>query len=112
MLATETFKVYQVFSPPIFNKVFCRRDISCNLQSNSKFAVANAKSVFDRSESISYLCPTIWDIVPSELKELTCVNAFKTSIKKRLPKDCPCRLYRLQYLSNLDFITNTSETCF
>ena len=112
MLATETFKVYQVFSPPIFNEVFCRRDVSYNLQSNSKFAVANAKSVFDRSESVSYLGPTIWDIVPSELKELTCVNAFKTSIKKRQPKDCPCRLYRLQYLSNLDFITNTSETCF
>ena len=70
MLATETFKVYQNFSRPIFNEVFCRRDISYNLQGNSKFAVANAKSVFDRSESISYLGPIIWDILPSELKEL------------------------------------------
>ena len=81
MLATEMFKVYQSMSPPIFSELFRRRDIYHNLRSNSDFAVPNVKSVFHGSESISYLGPKIWDIVPFELKELTSLNAFKNGIK-------------------------------
>ena len=41
----------------------------------------NVRSVFHGNESISYLSPKIWDIVPLELKELTSVAAFKKGIK-------------------------------
>ena len=64
MLAREMFKVYRGMSPPIISELFRRRDISYNLRSNSNFAVPNVKSVFHRSESITYLGPKIWDIVP------------------------------------------------
>ena len=40
------------------------------------------RSVFHGSESISYLGPKIWDIVPLELKELTTAVAFKNGIKE------------------------------
>ena len=82
MLVTEMFKVYRSMSPPIFSELFRGRDICYNLQSNSNFAVPHVKSVFHGSESISYLGPKIWDIVPFELKELTSLNAFKKGIKK------------------------------
>ena len=52
------------------------------------------RSVFHGSESISYLGPKIWDIVPLELKELTTAVAFKNGIKEWKPKNCPCRLCR------------------
>ena len=52
MLATEMFKVYQNMSPLIFSELFCRRDISYNLRSNSNFAVPNVNSVFHGSASI------------------------------------------------------------
>ena len=81
MLATEMLKVYRSMSPSIFSELFCRRDISYNLRSNSNFAVPNVKSVFHGSESITYLGPKIWDIVPLQLKELTSLNAFKKGIK-------------------------------
>ena len=68
-------------SPPIFSKLFRRRDVSYNLGSNSNFAVPNVKSVSHGSEIISYLGSKIWDIVPMELQELTLLNAFKDSIK-------------------------------
>ena len=68
-------------SPLIFSKLFRRCDISYNLRSNANFAVPNVKSVFHISESISYLGPKIWDIVPLELKVLTSLNAFKEGIK-------------------------------
>ena len=54
MLVAEMFKVYRGMSP-IISEVFRRRDISYNLQGNSNFAVPNVKSVFHRSESITYL---------------------------------------------------------
>ena len=111
MLAIEMFKVSRSISPPIFSELFRRRDICHNLRSNSNFAVPNVKSVFHGSESISYLGPKICDILPSELKELTSLNAFKNGIKKWQPKNCPCRLCK-QYVLNLGFISNTSENCF
>ena len=111
MLAMEMFKVCRSISPPIFSELFRRRDICHNLRSNSNFAVPNVKSVFHGSESISYLGPKICDILPSELKELTSLNAFKNGIKKWRTNNCPCRLCK-QYVSNLGFISNTSEICF
>ena len=82
ILATEMFKVYRNISPPIFSEIFHRRDINYNLQINSDFAMPNVKSVFHGCESICYLGPKIWDIVPLELKELTSVVAFKKGIKE------------------------------
>ena len=86
MLATEMFKVYQNISPPIFSEIFYQRDINYNLRINSDFAMPNVRSVFDGSESISYLGRKIWDIVLLELKELASVVAFKKGIKEWKPK--------------------------
>ena len=111
MLATKMFKVYGSMSPPIFSELFRRHDIWYDLRSNSNFAMPNVKSVFHGSKSISYLDPKIWDIIPLNLKELTSLNAFKNGIKNWQPKNCPCRLCK-QYVLNLGFLSNTSETCF
>ena len=75
------FKVYRNMSPTIFSELFRWRDISYNLRSNSNFLVPNVKSLFHGSDSISYIGPKIWDVVPLELKELTCLSAFKKVLK-------------------------------
>ena len=75
MLATEMFKVHRSISPPILSEFFCRRDISYN------FCRAKSKICFSWSESISYLDPKIWDIVPLKLKDLTSMKAFKNGIE-------------------------------
>ena len=67
---------------PILSKLFCGCDTSFNFRSNSNFAVLNEKSVFHRSESISFLVWKIWDVVPVELKDFSSQNAFKNGIKK------------------------------
>ena len=69
--------------------------------------MTKVRSVFHGSESILYLGPKIWDIVPLDLKELTSVVAFKKGIKEWKPKICLCRLCK-KYVSNLGFITVTS----
>ena len=71
----------------------------------------NVRSLFHGSESISCLGSKIWGIVPSELKELTSVSAFKKSIEDYRPKNRPCRLCK-KYGSTVGFITVTSCTLF
>ena len=56
-------------SSPIFTELFRRRDISCNLPSNSIFPVPNVKSTFHGSKSISYLGPKTCGILTLEQKE-------------------------------------------
>ena len=61
----------------------------------------NVRSVFHGTEIISFFGPKIWDIVPSELKQLETVNAFKRKIKKKWKSvNCPCRLCR-PYIENV-----------
>ena len=107
ILATEKFKIYRNISPPIFSEIFHQLGNNYNIRINSDFAMPNVRFVFHGSESISYLGPKIWNIVPLELKELTSVAAFKKGIKEWKPKNCPCRLCK-KYVSNLGFITVTS----
>ena len=111
MLATEMFKVYRSMSPPIFSELFRRRDICYDLRSNSNFALLNVKSVFQkyfllRSKNLGH-CISGAERVP----ECLSLSAFKKGIKKWQPKNCPCRLCK-QYVLNLGFISNTSETSF
>ena len=94
MFATEIFKVYQNISPPIFSEIFYGRDINYNLRIISEFVEPNIRSFFHGSESISYLGPKIWDIVPIDLQELTSADAFEKGIKKWKSKKCPGRLCR------------------
>ena len=62
----------------------------------------NVRSVFNGTESISFLGPKLCDIVPSELKQLETVNAFKREIKKWKSVNCPCRICR-PYIQNVSF---------
>ena len=75
-------------SPLIFSEIVLRRDINCNLRSNSKCVVPNVRSDFCGIESVSYLGPEIWNIVLLELKELTTVDAFKKGINQWKSKNC------------------------
>ena len=50
-----------------------------------------------------FLGPKIWDIVPTELKEVKTLSAFKSGIKNWSQQNCPYRLSK-RYLPNIDFI--------
>ena len=61
------------------------------------------KTVYNGKETVSYLGPKIWGLVPSELKEKQSIAAFKNEIKKWKPNDCPCRLCK-SYIAGVGFI--------
>ena len=52
-------------------------------------------AVYHGSESISFLGPKIWNILPDEIKQQTSLNSLKKSVKKWKPQDFPCRLQSL-----------------
>ena len=49
---------------------------------NNSFKRRRVNSVWHGSESVSYLGPEIWDLVPSEIKESESLNTFKFKIKR------------------------------
>ena len=50
----------------------------------------------------TFFGPKIWDIVPSELKQLETANSFKRGIKKWKPVNCFCGLWK-PYIQNVGF---------
>ena len=52
---------------------------------------------------ISYLGTLIWQLVPSEFKDLNTVSAFKAAFRKWKRNNCPCRLCKT-YTGNVGFI--------
>ena len=55
-------------------------------------------------ESLAYFGPKIWEIVPSEMKEIKQLSLFKESIKSWIPKNCPCKLCAM-YIQNIGYLT-------
>ena len=103
ILATEMFKVHRNMSPPIVCEMFNRREINYDLCNFSEFSLPYVRSAHHGTDSISYLGPKIWELVPSELKELTSLYSFKNAIKKWKPSNCPCRLCK-NYVQNVGFL--------
>ena len=95
--------VYNNVAPPIFTEIFNKRNTNYQLSHTSHFSVPPVRSVCNGTESLSLLGPKIWDIVPTELKEVKTLSAFKSGIKKWWPQNCPCRLCK-RYLPNIGFI--------
>ena len=93
-LAIETYKFLQGLSPPLFNEIFVERELSYRRRVNS---------VRYGTESVSFLAPKIWDILPKEIKDSKTLNVFKTKIKKWVPRECPCRLCKT-YVPQVGFI--------
>ena len=53
-----------------------------NPRNYTGFRLPFARTVYHGTESISYLGPRIWDIVPIKLKNAQSLNSFKKSIRK------------------------------
>ena len=102
-LAIEIYKFVNGLSPEIMNSVF-------NLKENNRYSLRNVYELYSRNprtvkygtETISYLAPKVWSIVPQPIKESTSIHSFKTKIRKWKP-DCPCRLCK-RYLQHVGFV--------
>ena len=103
-LATEMYKVSNGLSPAIISNLFQKRDkIQYNLRHNSSFILPEVNSVYNGTETIVFLGPKIWELVPTDIREKPNLKAFKEAIKKWCPNNCPCRLCK-KYVAGIGFI--------
>ena len=98
------FKIKNDLSPEIMTELFEQRnEHHYNLRNNVHFITPQIRTVYHGSESISFLGPKIWNILPDRLQNATSLEAFKIQIKKWKPQNCSCRLCRV-YVQNVGFV--------
>ena len=73
------------------------------LRYNPDFAIPIVKSVHKGLESLSYLGPKIWELLPCEIKEKETFLQFKDKIKTSNSQNFPYPLCKI-YLQNVSFI--------
>ena len=103
VLATEMYKISNGLSTPLMKDIFSINRNPYNLRQNSQFSRPRINTVYHGTESISNLGPKIWDLVPSNLKEISELDKFKKAIKQGKPEDCPCRLCKV-FVQNVGFL--------
>ena len=102
-LAIEIFKFLNELSPHIMNEVFQEKlPAAYHLRDKNELYKRNSKTVAYGTESVSFMAPKIWSIVPQELKNSQSLYSFKKGIRKWKP-NCPCRLCKT-YLQHVGFI--------
>ena len=102
-LTTEMYKVSNRLSKSVVSNIFIRKNCHpYNLRLNSQFSRPLVRSVFHRTETISYLGPVIWDTLPDSHKNLSNFSVFKNRIEKQKPENCSCRLCKT-YISRVGF---------
>ena len=101
--ATEIYKVLHGYCPAILNEVIVPYTCKYNFRKNNSLERRRVNTVRYGTESLSFLGPKIWDIVPDYIKFSETMGAFKTKIKKWIPIECPCRIYKA-YLPGIGFI--------
>ena len=65
--------------------------------------ISPIRTVYHGSESITFLGPKIWNILPERLENTNSVEAFKLQIKKWKPENGSCRLCKV-YVQNVGFV--------
>ena len=56
------------------------------------FKRENVKTTHYGIQSVRYLGPKMWNMVPDNIKNCNSLNKCKNSIKLWKPNECPCRL--------------------
>ena len=102
-LAIEMYKVRNNLSPQIMTDMFQFRTNRPNTRNDNEFWVPMPKTTNYGSESVKYLGPKIWNILPKVLKDSSTLYNFKEKIKSWIPYDCPCKLCKI-YIPDLGYI--------
>ena len=102
-LAIEIFKFKNNLSPEIMNNVFEAKEESYNLRNATGLKRVGAKTVRYGTETVRFIAPKLWNMIPDAIKSSNSINHFKSQIKKWKPSNCSCRLCKI-YVQNVGFI--------
>ena len=83
-------------------EIFKLKD-SFRYPSKQIFVTHNVRTVSHGTNTLSYMGPKIWLMIPDEIKASSTLDIFKMKIRKWKPVDCPCRLCKT-YIDKVGFI--------
>ena len=86
------------------NEIFQIREKSrYNLCYVSQFTIPSIHSVYNGRESVSFMDPKIWKLIPPAFKQIKSLSGFKKAIKEWKPSNCPFRICKT-YISQVGFL--------
>ena len=84
-------------------EIFTVKDTGYKLRGGNKLISDNIKTVNYGKETISYLAPKIWELVPEEIRNSSSLRTFIGYIRAWIPFNCPCRLCK-EYVTNFGYL--------
>ena len=84
-------------------ELFNEANVPYNLRQDVSFRLYNVKTVLYGTETLSYLRPNIWNLVPSDIRDCATESIFRQKIKIWKLDRCPCWLCEV-YIPDLGFI--------
>ena len=94
-------------APEIMNEVSDIIESPYPLRNELRFKSRNFRTVRYRIETAAFVGSRIWSYMPSELKESTSLNEFRSTIKTWKLENCQCKLYKI-YLQRIGYLQVTN----
>ena len=91
LLAIELFKVASCQASNVLKEIFPQNESNFNTCKKIFFKSRAVRSEAHGKDSLAFLGPKIWELLPDSLKCLTDLKLFKFKIKFWRPSACPCR---------------------
>ena len=90
-------------NPSLMQEIFCENATHYNLRNNNEFVKPRVRSVNNRTESVRFKGPQLWQMLSPTIQNSESLCQFKTKIKNWYGENCPCRLCRT-FIPNLGFL--------
>ena len=85
------------------NEIFQIEERPYNFRKNVFVKRHNVRTVHYGTETVSFLAPKLWELIPEDCEMETSLITFKEKIKNWIPDNCPCRICE-KYVQNLGFL--------
>ena len=103
-LHLKCLKVHTDQRPDILHDVFpLNSQPEYNLRNKTHFATRPIRTAYYGDNSLRYLGPKLWELIPSNIRDTESVQVFKNRIKNWIPDNCPWKLCKT-YIHQVAFI--------
>ena len=91
------FKIHRGLPPEVLREIFVSKTSSYNLLRKDTFEKRQVHYLYHGAESLSFLGPKIWELVPEELRQSESLYSFKLKINNWYPLNVHAEYVKLIY---------------
>ena len=102
-LAIAMYKIKHKLSPKPMTELFNQKMLQYNLRNKRQWETNCVRTVKYGIETISFMGPKVWEMIPDNIRLSGSLTIFKEKIKLWKATKCPCRLCKT-YINDLGFL--------